>query len=155
MIPVHPEASLDILPAESVVVLVRDLLKTVRNGMLPPAVLHLSTGEEAWKFGEWISLANEVFREEEPAWRRGQIREPVRATWEEFELFRTTVRNSGDLLFTKMLETVDAVLPALATPKTYQNDVLRAFSPEAAEVDVENLSRRVISRLCRDKAVRL
>ena len=85
-----------------------------------PPVVHIAAGADAIPLGQVLDFLVQEFSERSLPWRQRQLRRPLVVDRNTFDLFRRSVRQSGDLLFKMVLESTDAFLPGLLHPKVYE-----------------------------------
>jgi len=124
MIPGAPRAQVDLIPTETAVGFV------ARAALLPPraaSIYHVAAGVRSIPLGDLVDFLVEMFRETHAGWRRGQIARPLLVDRATFDSFRSSVERSRDILLGQVMEAVDAFLPALLYPKTFETEQAEQF----------------------------
>jgi nucleoside-diphosphate-sugar epimerase len=116
MVPGTPESPVDLIATETAA---RFLARAARVAPAGVEVNQVAAGRRALPLAELIERTTAEFRRRLDPWRRGQFDRPLIVDRETFELFRGSVRQSGDVLMGQVLESVASFLPALLHPKTY------------------------------------
>jgi nucleoside-diphosphate-sugar epimerase len=113
-----------------------------------PEVIHVAVGKRAIRLGDLIEFLVAEFREMSSAWRQGAIGAPMIVDRETFELFRDSVRRSGDALFRTVLDSAGAFLPALLYPKVYDTARVESLLGGALPLPNWRTLLRVVIRQC-------
>jgi nucleoside-diphosphate-sugar epimerase len=124
MIPGSASGRVDLIPIEAAVAFL------ARAAACPPKgveIHHVAAGHQAPALAELVELLVAMFRETHAGWRRGQIARPLLVDAATFAAFRRSVTLSRDLLLGQVLESVDAFLPSLLWPKTYETKRAERF----------------------------
>jgi nucleoside-diphosphate-sugar epimerase len=118
MVPGRPECPVDLIPTELAASLIARAAALGDRRRVE--LCHASSGASAPTLAELLVALSELFSRRDVAWRRGQITAPPIVAAETFANFRQTVESNGDLLFQSVIASVDAFLPALLNPKTFE-----------------------------------
>ena len=121
MVPGDRRSPVDMISSETAALLV------ARAAAEPPrefAIYHVAAGQRALPLGDLLDFATEQFKLRLEAWHHGQIDRALIVDKATFKLFCQTVRQSQDVLFGQVLESINSFLPALQHPKIY--DTARA-----------------------------
>jgi nucleoside-diphosphate-sugar epimerase len=116
MIPGTPQTPVDLISHD---LAARMLVKAGLSRREGFNVYQVAAGKDAPPLAELLDFLTTCFRDQHPAWRRGQIAPPVIVDAATFQDFRETIVRSRDLLFGQILQAVDAFLPALLYPRSY------------------------------------
>jgi nucleoside-diphosphate-sugar epimerase len=82
-------------------------------------VCHVAAGDRAIPIRDLLSAAVTHLRERMPAWKSGHIEAPVICDATTFDLFERSIAQTGDALFSRVLEGARFFFPALLYPKVY------------------------------------
>jgi thioester reductase-like protein len=82
-------------------------------------VCHVAAGDRAIPIRDLVSAAVTHLRERVPEWKSGQIQAPVIVDAATFDLFERSITQTGDALFSRILEGARFFFPALLYPKVY------------------------------------
>ncbi|HYE20320.1 MAG TPA: SDR family oxidoreductase [Tepidisphaeraceae bacterium] len=144
MVPAAPDAPLDIISTQTAVDALARAADTPPHGL---DVCHVAAGARAPRVADVLDLLIAEFAARSPAWRRGQLARPDLVDAVTFDLFRDGVRRTRDPLLSRVLDSVEAFLPGLLFPKTY--DTTRGRQLHAPADDWQSLVRNVFAH-CAD-----
>ncbi len=151
LIPIVPgsdRATVDFISTEYAA---RCIARTALSPKQVPAVIHCASGDDATPLSELLATAVEEFAAMSPAWKSRQIDTPLIVDRGTFELFRESIRATGDVLFCKVLDSVACFLPGLLYPKQYETTCLGSLMGDSLPLgDWPALLRRVIRAHVRD-----
>jgi nucleoside-diphosphate-sugar epimerase len=124
MVPGAASARVDLITTDAAAVFLARAAKLPFRGT---EVFQVAAGSRAATLGELVEFLAGVFRETHEGWRRSQIARPMIVDGDTFAAFRRSVERSRDLLLGRVMESVDAFLPALLYPKTYHTQHAEGF----------------------------
>jgi len=117
MIPGAPESPIDVIANDVAARWIARAAVTPVDGL---EVCHVAAGPGAPSLGDLVEAAIACFIAGGD--RSGRVIRPVFVDRETFDLFRRSVEQSGDVLFTRVLASTRAFLPVLAYPKVYRTE---------------------------------
>ncbi|TLD72732.1 NAD-dependent epimerase/dehydratase family protein [Phragmitibacter flavus] len=85
-------------------------------------VMHGCAGDAAPRLSELLQHLASVFEPTSNGWRSGSIVAPAIVDAETFAMFKTSVMQSGDVLFRRVLEDAESFLPGLLHPRQHATD---------------------------------
>jgi nucleoside-diphosphate-sugar epimerase len=124
MIPGSSSSRVDLIPTDAAAAF---LALAVQRPPSCVAIHHVAAGSRAAGLEELLEFLAGTFRDTHSGWRRGQIARPVIADASTFAAFQRSVTRSRDLLLGQVMESMDAFLPALLYPKTYETTRAERF----------------------------
>lgn len=145
MLPAAPGARVDMISTD---VAARWIARAAGGGVGGPQVCHVTAGARAIPLNDLMRIAVGALREH--AAERTVLEQPLLVEPGVFELFRQSIEQSGDLLFTRVLRSAGAFLPALSHPKTFHMENAEAcWGGPLPHPDPQTLVERVVDFGCR------
>lgn len=140
MLPASPEARVDLISNEFAA---RALATLLDDRPQPGRVVHIAAGDSAPHVAELVEFLTSVFARHHHGWARGAIAAPDIVDAETFALFEASVRQSGDLLFQRVVQDAQSFLPGLLHPREIETSLTRSMPRE----DWRQLVERVFAWL--------
>lgn len=121
MLPAADESRVDLIATD---VAARWIARAATRSVESLEVCHVAAGDRAISIRDLLSAAVSHLRDRVPEWKSGQIQAPLIVDAATFDLFERSIRQSGDALFSRVLEGARFFFPALLHSKGY--DTARA-----------------------------
>jgi thioester reductase-like protein len=119
MVPGVDGSRVDLIPTD---VAARWLARAVARPVERFEVCQVVAGKAAIPLDDLLKFVVDHLRVRDEGWARRQIDAPVVVDALTFKLFERTALRSGDPLFRRVLESVNAFLPSLLYPKAFQTE---------------------------------
>jgi nucleoside-diphosphate-sugar epimerase len=124
MIPGSCGSHVDFLPTDTATEYLARAVERPPSGV---EIHQVASGDRAAGLHELVEFLVALFGETHAGWRRGQISTPTIADAATFASFRRSVTQSRDALFGQVMESMEAFLPGLLYPKTYETSHAERF----------------------------
>jgi nucleoside-diphosphate-sugar epimerase len=140
MLPARGEARVDLISTEYAARAVAALLHEKSH---PGRIVHVAAGASAPRVAELVDFLAEVFARHHDGWARGATSRPEIVDAETFAMFEASVRQSGDLLFRRVVEDAQSFLPGLLHPRQIETSLAQTWPMD----DWRALTERVFTWL--------
>jgi nucleoside-diphosphate-sugar epimerase len=151
MVPGTPETPVDLISNETAAKLIARGVVVKPEGV---ETCHVASGSAAPTLYELLVYLTAKFREQDSAWRRGQIASPSIVSSATFEDFRKSVQQSRDALFLQILDSVDTLLTPLLYPRIYEtHQAQKLWGGPLPAVDWQSLLANVVKSLLARKSI--
>jgi long-chain acyl-CoA synthetase len=127
MLPAAAEARVDLISTEFAA---RAIAALLHEKSQPGRIAHVAAGDSAPRVAELVEFLAEVFARHHDGWARGAISPPDIVDAETFALFEASVRQSGDLLFRRVVEDAQSFLPGLLHARRIETSLARTLPPD-------------------------
>jgi nucleoside-diphosphate-sugar epimerase len=117
MLPAADGACVDLIATD---VAAQWIARAVAHRVESLEVCHVAAGDRAIPIRDLVNAAVAHLSGSVPEWKSGHIQAPVVVDAATFDLFERSIRQSGDALFGRVLESARFFFPALLCPKVYE-----------------------------------